>query len=43
MGYSSPDEVIGKHHRIFIDEDHSKSEDYSLFWKKLNEWYIIYR
>jgi PAS domain S-box-containing protein len=37
MGYSSPDEIIGKHHRIFIDEDHLKSEEYSLFWKKLNE------
>ena len=36
MGYSSQDEVIGKHHRIFIDEEHSKSEEYSLFWKKLN-------
>jgi len=37
MGYSLPDEIIGKHHRIFIDEEHSKSEEYSLFWKKLNE------
>ena len=37
MGYSSQDEVVGKHHRIFIDEDHLKSEEYSLFWKKLNE------
>jgi PAS domain S-box-containing protein len=37
MGYSSLDEVVGKHHRIFIDEDHSKSEEYSLFWEKLND------
>jgi PAS domain S-box-containing protein len=37
MGYTSIDEVAGKHHRIFIDEDHSKSEEYSLFWKKLND------
>jgi PAS domain S-box-containing protein len=37
MGYSSPDEIIGKHHRIFIDEDHAKSKEYLLFWKKLNE------
>lgn len=37
MGYSFQEEIVGKHHRIFIDEDHSKSEDYSLFWKKLNE------
>jgi PAS domain S-box-containing protein len=37
MGYSNQEEIVGKHHRIFIDEDHSKSEDYYLFWKKLNE------
>jgi PAS domain S-box-containing protein len=37
MGYSSQDEVVGKHHRIFIDEDYLKSEEYSLFWKKLND------
>jgi PAS domain S-box-containing protein len=37
MGYSSIDEVSGKHHRIFIDEDHSKSKEYSLFWKKLRD------
>ena len=37
MGYSSIDEIVGKHHRIFIDEEHSKSEEYYLFWKKLND------
>jgi PAS domain S-box-containing protein len=37
MGYSTIDEVVGKHHRIFIDEEHSKSKEYLLFWKKLNE------
>ncbi len=37
MGYSSIDEIVGKHHRIFIDDDHSKSEEYNLFWKKLND------
>ena len=37
MGYSSQDGVVGKHHRIFIDEEHSKSDEYSLFWKKLND------
>jgi PAS domain S-box-containing protein len=37
MGYSHQDEIVGKHHRIFIGEDHSKSEEYSLFWEKLNE------
>jgi PAS domain S-box-containing protein len=37
MGYSQQDELVGKHHRIFIDDEYSKSDDYSLFWKKLNE------
>jgi PAS domain S-box-containing protein len=37
MGYSQQDELIGKHHRIFIDDKYAKSDDYSLFWKKLNE------
>jgi PAS domain S-box-containing protein len=37
MGYSSIDEIVGKHHRIFIDDDHSKSEEYNIFWKKLND------
>jgi PAS domain S-box-containing protein len=37
MGYSSQDEVVGKHHRIFIEEEHLNSEEYSLFWKTLNE------
>jgi PAS domain S-box-containing protein len=36
MGYSTQDEVVGKHHKIFIDDDHSKSEDYAQFWQKLN-------
>jgi PAS domain S-box-containing protein len=37
MGYSEQDEVAGKHHRIFIDEEHSKSDEYLLFWEKLRE------
>lgn len=36
MGYSSEDELIGKHHRIFVDSEYTKSKDYSLFWEKLN-------
>ena len=35
MGYHSQDEVVGKHHRIFIEDEYEKSEDYSLFWEKL--------
>ena len=37
MGYSSADEIVGKHHRIFIDDNHLKSDEYSIFWKKLND------
>ena len=37
MGYTSHEEIEGKHHRIFIDEEHSKSDEYSIFWKKLRE------
>ena len=35
MGYSSQDEIIGKHHRIFLESEYSKSDEYSLFWEKL--------
>jgi PAS domain S-box-containing protein len=35
MGYPSQDELVGKHHSIFVDDVYEKSEDYSLFWKKL--------
>ena len=37
MGYSSQDEIVGKHHRIFIDDEHAKSDDYRIFWEKLND------
>ena len=37
MGYSSKDEIIGKHHRIFIDDEYEKSDDYVLFWKNLRD------
>ena len=37
MGYSSQDEIVGKHHRIFIDDEYAKSDDYRIFWEKLND------
>ena len=37
MGYSSQDEIIGKHHKIFVDDEYAKSDDYILFWKNLRE------
>jgi len=35
MRYPSQDEIVGKHHRIFVEDDYEKSEDYCLFWEKL--------
>lgn len=34
MGYSKA-EVIGKHHRLFVDQAYSASEDYKQFWARL--------
>ena len=35
MGYGSADEFVGKHHRIFCDEEHGQSPEYQAFWAKL--------
>jgi PAS domain S-box-containing protein len=35
MGYSSQDEIVGKHHRIFVDNEYSNNDEYRLFWEKL--------
>jgi len=35
FGYSSVDELKGRHHRIFVDDEHAKSEEYQLFWENL--------
>ena len=35
MGYSQ-DEVIGKHHRIFVEANYRNSPEYSRFWQDLN-------
>ena len=34
VGYSL-DEIRGKHHRIFVEQDYAESEEYKEFWKKL--------
>lgn len=34
MGYSL-EEIQGKHHRIFVDPDHAKSEEYRNLWERL--------
>ncbi|MBO9125666.1 MULTISPECIES: methyl-accepting chemotaxis protein [unclassified Rhizobium] len=36
MGYRV-DEIIGRHHSIFVDPDEAKSADYAAFWKQLNK------
>ena len=38
MGYKSNEknQVIGKHHSIFVNYEYSKSEEYIKFWKNLN-------
>ncbi|WP_157239756.1 methyl-accepting chemotaxis protein [Catenuloplanes japonicus] len=35
LGYSL-EEVRGKHHRMFVDEEESKSSEYAAFWEKLS-------
>jgi methyl-accepting chemotaxis protein len=34
MGYSEQ-EIIGKHHRIFVEKEYAGSPEYSAFWQKL--------
>ncbi|WP_412724160.1 methyl-accepting chemotaxis protein [Alteromonas sp. D210916BOD_24] len=34
MGYLE-EEVIGEHHRIFVESDYAKSDEYKEFWQKL--------
>jgi len=35
LGYTL-DEIKGKHHRMFAEEDYANSPEYKLFWEKLN-------
>ena len=35
LGYS-PDEIKGKHHRIFVDGEYASTSEYRAFWDKLN-------
>ena len=36
MGYGES-EIVGKHHRIFVDTAYAKSEEYAKFWSDLRE------
>jgi methyl-accepting chemotaxis protein len=31
----SLDEIVGRHHRLFVDRDHAASADYARFWEQL--------
>jgi len=37
LGYSSHDELIGKHHRIFVEDRVTDTVEYANFWKTLSE------
>jgi methyl-accepting chemotaxis protein len=34
LGYA-PEEIVGRHHSIFVDPDHARSAEYQEFWAKL--------
>jgi methyl-accepting chemotaxis protein len=36
MGYRL-DEIVGQHHRLFVEPDYARSLDYEAFWRKLNQ------
>jgi len=36
LGYQL-DEVVGKHHSMFVDPDYTRSTEYRMFWHNLNE------
>lgn len=35
FGYQQEDQLIGKHHRIFCEDDYARSEEYIVFWREL--------
>ncbi|MDN5203804.1 PAS domain-containing protein [Fulvivirgaceae bacterium BMA10] len=35
LGYENSDEIVGKHHRIFCNEEYSQSAEYKRFWEDL--------
>lgn len=37
MGYSTHEELTGKHHSIFVEEGVKETEEYANFWKTLRE------
>ncbi len=37
LGYTSKEEVVGKHHRTFVEPSFAASAEYSQFWARLKE------
>ncbi|MDB2407434.1 PAS domain S-box protein [Jannaschia sp.] len=35
MGYGHVDEIVGRHHSIFVDPVHARSSEYASFWEQL--------
>ncbi|SKB55968.1 methyl-accepting chemotaxis protein [Luteibacter sp. 22Crub2.1] len=35
MGYAQATEIVGRHHRIFVDPEDAASQEYAAFWKRL--------
>lgn len=42
VGYSL-DEIVGKHHRIFVDREERESREYQEFWRSLKDGQFHYR
>lgn len=40
MGYSAA-EVVGKHHRMFVDPDEASTPDYAMFWERLGRGEVL--
>lgn len=40
MGYQL-DEIVGKHHRMFVDPNYAASSEYREFWARLNQGQVI--
>ena len=35
LGYATEADIVGKHHRIFVDDRYAKSQEYKRFWENL--------
>ena len=42
MGYSSVEEIVGRHHRIFVDKAYANTKEYTDFWYDLAHGNTLY-